>query len=673
MQKGSNVLSQAAIRVERPTGFLLILNVLLVFFSLTNLQAQTKESATPPRDFSPSVEILTPTGDVDFRDYVAHLCGKVKRNWFAVMPESAQLGDKGRVVVRFQIQKDGTLLVKEPMIEASSKKGPLDKAAISAIRSSAPFQHLPEPFRGPYIELRFIFLYNLPLESPAVPDAREPSPTNSHTTIPEGQPPFDKLELFGFLAAAPYDSYASQVIQTRGTSFTPDAAFVASVPAPAYQKILKNIRPRAAETISPDRRAAYELLRKAWDAKENRRMEAASENYQKALQLAPNSATVHLAYALNLLFLRNYPAAEAQARQSLRLWPEYADAHASLALSLTAQKQFSEAELESREALRIFPEQRFAMLALGTSLTHEGKYTEAIPVLQKLIAASPKMPEPRKFLGICLFETGEINEGANQLNLYVMNTPEDAEGHYYLGAAFRSSGRSAEASSQFAEAFRLQPNNPQYEAAAHPDATRGAMDADSVAKPEDGSISGNIYANRFFGFTYEFPTDWLSQGSDAVRSAREVGVTLFSTDDPTEIDIQKAAERNGHPLLYVAEGKAGNKPILMKFVMVKAFDVKAAPELTPDSFLKSLSKRFEQTRVRMVVNEAPKEIAIAGRTFWKATFAGQTAMGSLYASYFVTADKGYLLMFVVGGGQDPLSLHAIEKSLDSVHFLGGTD
>jgi hypothetical protein len=35
------------------------------------------------------VEILTPTGDVDFRDYMAHLFGNVKRNWFAIMPESA--------------------------------------------------------------------------------------------------------------------------------------------------------------------------------------------------------------------------------------------------------------------------------------------------------------------------------------------------------------------------------------------------------------------------------------------------------------------------------------------------------------------------------------------------------------------------------------------------------
>ena len=135
-----------------------------------NLQAQEKEPGTSPPGSPCGWEILTPTGDVDFRDYMAHVCGGVKRNWWAVMPKSAQLGDKGRVVVRFQIQKDGTLRIKEPMVEASSNKELLDKAAVNAIRLSAPFQHLPEAFRGPYIELRFIFVYNLPLKSARVPD-----------------------------------------------------------------------------------------------------------------------------------------------------------------------------------------------------------------------------------------------------------------------------------------------------------------------------------------------------------------------------------------------------------------------------------------------------------------------------------------------------------------------
>jgi TonB family protein len=72
------------------------------------------------------------------------------------------LGDKGRVVIRFQIQKDGTLAAQTPFIETSSGKKLLDDAAIKSIRDSAPFDKLPDSFSGPYIELRLTFLYNVP-------------------------------------------------------------------------------------------------------------------------------------------------------------------------------------------------------------------------------------------------------------------------------------------------------------------------------------------------------------------------------------------------------------------------------------------------------------------------------------------------------------------------------
>jgi hypothetical protein len=52
----------------------------------------------------------------------------------------------------------------EPNMAASFGKEPLDRAAYSAIRSSSPFEPLPPAFSGPYIELRFYFLYNLPLD-----------------------------------------------------------------------------------------------------------------------------------------------------------------------------------------------------------------------------------------------------------------------------------------------------------------------------------------------------------------------------------------------------------------------------------------------------------------------------------------------------------------------------
>jgi len=110
-------------------------------------------------------EMLTPTEGVDFSNYMARVLASVRRNWYAVIPQSVYLGDKGRVFVRFRITREGQVPVGEPILEGGSGKEPLDRAALSSIRTSNPFEPLPPAFSGPYIELRFVFLYNLPIES----------------------------------------------------------------------------------------------------------------------------------------------------------------------------------------------------------------------------------------------------------------------------------------------------------------------------------------------------------------------------------------------------------------------------------------------------------------------------------------------------------------------------
>ncbi|HZP34621.1 MAG TPA: TonB C-terminal domain-containing protein [Candidatus Acidoferrales bacterium] len=111
------------------------------------------------------VQMLTPDQGVNFNDYLARVVASVKRNWYAVMPESVYLGEKGKVMLRFRIMANGSVPEAEPLLEGSSGKEPLDRAAFSSIRASSPFEPLPSAFSGPFIELRFIFLYNLPLSA----------------------------------------------------------------------------------------------------------------------------------------------------------------------------------------------------------------------------------------------------------------------------------------------------------------------------------------------------------------------------------------------------------------------------------------------------------------------------------------------------------------------------
>jgi TonB family protein len=103
--------------------------------------------------------ILSDTLGVDFGPYLSRIVYIVRRNWYSVIPESARLGEKGRVGIVFEILKDGT--VPQLRLVASSGSDPLDRAALAGIRASIPFPPLPDEFTGNHLVLQFIFLYNI--------------------------------------------------------------------------------------------------------------------------------------------------------------------------------------------------------------------------------------------------------------------------------------------------------------------------------------------------------------------------------------------------------------------------------------------------------------------------------------------------------------------------------
>jgi TonB family protein len=109
----------------------------------------------PRMDF----ELKSDPQGVDFRPYVLQVLAVVRRNWFAVYPESAKLGTRGQVKLEFAIAKDGR--VTKVAFSTQSGTQALDHAAVAAISASNPLPALPAEFRGDRIVLAFTFSYNL--------------------------------------------------------------------------------------------------------------------------------------------------------------------------------------------------------------------------------------------------------------------------------------------------------------------------------------------------------------------------------------------------------------------------------------------------------------------------------------------------------------------------------
>lgn len=110
----------------------------------------------------PGPQIISDTMGVDFNPYLMRILSLVRRNWYSVIPEIARIGRQGRVELQFTILRNGN--VPELVLTGGSGTESMDTAALSSIRMSSPFPPLPPEFPGQDIKLRFIYLYNMPVE-----------------------------------------------------------------------------------------------------------------------------------------------------------------------------------------------------------------------------------------------------------------------------------------------------------------------------------------------------------------------------------------------------------------------------------------------------------------------------------------------------------------------------
>ncbi len=106
------------------------------------------------------VEVLSDTMGVDFGPYLRQVVQMTQSSWDLLIPEAARppLLKQGTVAIQFMIMPDGS--IKQMQLVRPSGDVSLDRAAWGGITGAGPFPPLPKQFHGPYLALRFYFLYN---------------------------------------------------------------------------------------------------------------------------------------------------------------------------------------------------------------------------------------------------------------------------------------------------------------------------------------------------------------------------------------------------------------------------------------------------------------------------------------------------------------------------------
>jgi TonB family protein len=107
-----------------------------------------------------NLQLLSDPKGIDFKPYLIRVLTAVRRNWMAVIPESARMGRRGHVLIQFIIDRQGA--VPKLVIAEPSGTEAFDRAAVAGISASYPFPPLPDGYKGDQIRLQLAFSYNLP-------------------------------------------------------------------------------------------------------------------------------------------------------------------------------------------------------------------------------------------------------------------------------------------------------------------------------------------------------------------------------------------------------------------------------------------------------------------------------------------------------------------------------
>ncbi|HTB16119.1 MAG TPA: energy transducer TonB [Bryobacteraceae bacterium] len=107
-----------------------------------------------------NLQLMSDANGFDFKPYLMQVLASVRRNWLAVIPQSASMGRRGSVLIQFIIDRRGG--VPKLVIASSSGTEAFDRAAVAGVSASNPFPPLPPEFKGDQIRLQLAFSYNAP-------------------------------------------------------------------------------------------------------------------------------------------------------------------------------------------------------------------------------------------------------------------------------------------------------------------------------------------------------------------------------------------------------------------------------------------------------------------------------------------------------------------------------
>ena len=182
--------------------------------------------------------------------------------------------------------------------------------------------------------------------------------------------------------------------------------------------------------------------------------------------------------------------------------------------------------------------------------------------------------------------------------------------------------------------------------------------AEQEPGPDKGSVSGNVYTNEYFGFSYQFPEGWTAVDKENQQVAEEfIAETIVGENKALGV-VVKAAQELTYTLLRAFQHPPGTPGIEFNSnLQIHVEDASSNPGVkTGKDYLLGLQEAQKLMRmlgmkgIRFKMISGPTPYTFGGKEFFRADFDVRVKLGGSkirgYQAWIVTILREHILKFV---------------------------
>jgi hypothetical protein len=185
----------------------------------------------------------------------------------------------------------------------------------------------------------------------------------------------------------------------------------------------------------------------------------------------------------------------------------------------------------------------------------------------------------------------------------------------------------------------------------------------------DGRLTGGVYTNSFFGFSFSPPAGWPDSSQAVIEQARrDRSNAIAAAGNTAELQRQAAAAADSHHLLFISEKPWGGATDSNPSIIIAAEDVSGDRRIrTGKDYIVKVSRLLANSPLPYQPSGEIREVEAGGATFGRLDFTANIAGKTLRQTHLARVIHAHALTFILSAGSEA-ELQKVEAALKSLRF-----